>query len=104
METCGKFYKGDANVMSLTKEEKTKLIENYRINDVDTGSPEVQIAILTTRINSLTDHLRINKHDESSRRGLLKMVGRRRRLLAYLRRGNYARYVTVTDNLKLRKK
>ncbi len=90
--------------MSLTKEEKTKLIENYRINDVDTGSPEVQIAILTTRINSLTDHLRINKHDESSRRGLLKMVGRRRRLLAYLRRSNYARYVTVTDNLKLRKK
>jgi small subunit ribosomal protein S15 len=88
----------------ITKEDKTKLIENYRTHDVDTGSPEIQIAILTTRINQLTAHLRLNKHDESSRRGLLKMVGHRRALLAYLRRKDYARYMAIAERLSLRTK
>ncbi|MBE3038168.1 MAG: 30S ribosomal protein S15 [Chloroflexi bacterium] len=88
----------------ITKEDKTKLIENYRTHDVDTGSPEIQIAILTTRISQLTAHLRLNKHDESSRRGLLKMVGHRRALLAYLRRKDYSRYMAIAERLSLRTK
>lgn len=90
--------------MTLTKEEKSKLIEEYRLSDADTGSSDVQIAILTTRITQLTEHLRINKHDESSRRGLLKLVGRRRRLLAYLRRKDYSRYLKITERLNIRRK
>jgi small subunit ribosomal protein S15 len=90
--------------MSITKETKSKVIEEYARHKTDTGSPEVQIAILTSRINQLTDHLRINKHDESSRRGLLKLVGRRRRLLAYVRRKDFQRYVALTDHLKIRRK
>ena len=90
--------------MSITKEAKTKVIEEFRRDEKDTGSPEVQVAILTKRILTLTDHLRINKHDESCRRGLLKLVGRRRRLLAYMRRTDYPRYLTLTDELKLRRK
>ena len=90
--------------MSISKEAKTKVIEEYRRNEKDTGSPEVQIAILTKRIQSLTDHLRINKHDEACRLGLLKMVGRRRRLLAYMRRENYGRYISLTEELNLRRK
>jgi small subunit ribosomal protein S15 len=90
--------------MPLAKETKTKLIEENRIHEGDTGSPEVQIAILTTRINQLTDHLRINKHDESSRRGLLKLVGQRRRLLAYLRGKDIGRYIAVSERLNLRQK
>jgi small subunit ribosomal protein S15 len=86
----------------ISKEEKTKVIEDFRTHEGDTGSPEVQIAILTKRILQLTDHLRINKHDESSRRGLLKMVGRRRRLLAYLRRKDYQKFVAVAERLSLR--
>ena len=88
----------------LTKEAKTELIEKFRIHDIDTGSPEVQIAILTKRIAQLTDHLRINKHDESSRRGLLKLVGRRRRLLAYVRNKDINRYKAITEQLSLRQK
>ena len=88
--------------MTLTKERKTDLIGSYRRHDTDTGSPEVQIAILTTRINQLTEHLRTHKHDESSRRGLLKLVGQRRRLLAYLRRTEYQRYVALAERLNLR--
>ena len=88
----------------ISKEDKTKLIENYRTHDVDTGSPEIQIAILTTRISQLTAHLRLNKHDESSRRGLLKMVGHRRALLAYLRRKDYSRYMAIAERLSLRTK
>jgi small subunit ribosomal protein S15 len=88
--------------MTLTKEQKTNLIESYHRHDSDTGSPEVQIAILTTRINQLTEHLRSHKHDESSRRGLLKLVGQRRRLLAYIRREEYQRYVALTERLNLR--
>jgi small subunit ribosomal protein S15 len=90
--------------MSISKEAKTKVIEEFRRDEKDTGSPEVQVAILTSRINTLTDHLRANKHDESCRRGLLKLVGRRRRLLAYMRRKNYGRYISLTDELKLRRK
>ncbi len=88
----------------IKKEEKEKIIESYQIHENDTGSPEVQIAILTQRINQLTDHLRINKHDESSRRGLLRLVGQRRRLLMYLRRKDYGRYVAISEKLNLRQK
>ena len=75
--------------MPLDKEVKTKAIEDFHRHATDTGSPEVQIAILTNRITQLTEHLRANKHDESCRRGLLQMVGQRRRLLAYLRKTGY---------------
>jgi small subunit ribosomal protein S15 len=90
--------------MPLNKEVKTKVITDYHRHDSDTGSPEVQVALLTTRILSLTDHLRSHKHDEASRRGLLQMVGQRRRLLAYLRKHDYPRYLALTDQLKLRRK
>lgn len=88
--------------MTLTKEAKAEIIGEYHRHENDTGSPEVQVAILTKRINQLTEHLRNNKHDESSRRGLLKMVGRRRRLLAYLRRKDLARYQALVERLNLR--
>jgi small subunit ribosomal protein S15 len=90
--------------MALEKEVKVEIIDEYKRHGDDTGSPEVQIAILTKRISQLTDHLRTNTHDESSRRGLLKLVGRRRRLLAYLRRKDYKRYLALTEKLKIRKK
>jgi small subunit ribosomal protein S15 len=99
-----KFFDRSADVMSLTKEEKSTLMDQYHRHDTDTGSPEVQIAMLTKRINSLTEHLRANKHDESSRRGLLKMVGQRRRLLAYLRRKDYGHYLALSERLNLRTK
>ena len=88
--------------MALTKEEKTKLITDYHIHETDTGSADVQIAILTTRINQLTEHLRTHKHDNGSRRGLLKMVGTRRKLLAYLRRSDFARFAAITEKLNIR--
>ena len=90
--------------MPLQKEAKTKLITDYHRHDTDTGSPEVQVAILTGRILQLTEHLRANKQDQSCRRGLLKMVGRRRRLLTYLRQVDYPRYLGITESLKLRHK
>lgn len=90
--------------MPLDKEVKTQVIQDYHRHEKDTGSPEVQVAILTTRISQLTEHLRVNKHDESCRRGLLKMVGQRRRLLTYLRKADYQHYIEVTDRLKLRRK
>ena len=90
--------------MPLTKESKDELIQEYHRHESDTGSPEVQIAILTKRINQLTDHLRTHKHDESSRRGLLKMVGQRRRMLAYLRKKDYQSYAEITDKLKIRRR
>ena len=90
--------------MALTKTEKTELIEKYATKSGDTSSPEVQIALLSKRIAQLTDHLRANKHDESSRRGLLKLVGQRRRLLAYLRKKDYERFLTITDALSIRRK
>lgn len=88
--------------MTLTKEQKTNLMSAYQRHEGDTGSPEVQIAILTNRISQLTEHLRTHKHDESSRRGLLQLVGQRRRLLAYLRRTEYQRYVALTEQLHIR--
>jgi small subunit ribosomal protein S15 len=90
--------------MPLDKDTKSKLIEEFSRHDSDTGSPEVQVAILTSRISQLTDHLRENSHDESSRRGLLKLVGRRRRLLAYIRRKDFQRYMALTDRLSIRRK
>ncbi|MFC2026141.1 30S ribosomal protein S15 [Chloroflexota bacterium] len=90
--------------MVLDKESKVKLMEEYARHESDTGSPEVQVAILTNRITQLTDHLRENSHDESSRRGLLKLVGRRRRLLTYIRRKDYKRYLALTDKLGIRRK
>jgi small subunit ribosomal protein S15 len=90
--------------MPLTKEIKTEVIENYRTHERDTGSPEVQVALLTKRIKQLTEHLKIHKHDEASRRGLLMLVGQRRRLLVYLKRKNYDRYMVVTEQLELRRK
>lgn len=90
--------------MTMNKDEKTKLIDDFKTHASDTGSPEVQVALLTTRIAQLTDHLRANKGDESSRRGLLKMVGQRRRLLRYLSGKSPQRYEALTDRLGLRRK
>ncbi len=90
--------------MSLTVEEKTAIFDQFSRHEGDTGSPEVQIALLTTRIKQLTEHLREHKHDESSRRGLLKLVGRRRRLLAYLRASDFGRFSAVVEKLSLRAK
>lgn len=98
------FYKGEADVMPLAKEVKQGIIGEFKREDNDTGSPEVQIALLTKRITQLTEHLRSHKHDESSRRGLLKMVGQRRRLLTYLRRTDYQRFIAITDKLNMRRK
>lgn len=89
--------------MPLSKAEKSQIIEQFHAHNADTGSPEVQIALLTTRINQLIEHLKINKHDNHSRRGLLKMVGQRRRHLAYLNRKDVARYRLVIEKLGLRK-
>ncbi len=90
--------------MGMDKETKAQLMGEYGRHEGDTGSPEVQIALLSNRIAYLTDHLRTHKHDESSRRGLLKLVGQRRQLLNYLRRKDYRRYVALTDRLNIRRK
>ena len=90
--------------MSLAKTQKEEIVKEFGRHKKDTGSPEVQIALTTTRILELTDHLKEHTHDESSRRGLLKLVGQRRRLLAYLRREDYQRYVAISDSLGLRRK
>jgi small subunit ribosomal protein S15 len=90
--------------MALTSEEKKVVIDQYHRHDSDTGSPEVQIAILTRRIEQLTDHLRTHKHDESSRRGLLKLVGQRQRHLRYLKNKDSKAYLELTDQLKIRRK
>ena len=89
--------------MALGTERKTTIIKEYQTHEGDTGSPEVQIAILTERINYLTEHLKAHKKDHHSRRGLLKMVGQRRRLLNYLRDSNLDRYRTIIEKLGLRK-
>jgi len=90
--------------MSNDKETKTETIKQYARHEGDTGSPEVQIALLSQRISQLTDHLRNHKSDESSRRGLLKLVGQRRRLLTYVRRNYFQRYMALTDRLNIRRK
>ena len=87
----------------ILKEKKTACIENSRLHETDTGSPEVQIAILTARINELNEHLSTNKQDHHSRRGLLKMVGHRRKLLTYLQKKDIERYRAIVAKLGLRK-
>ena len=87
----------------MTKEEKSKIIEEYRLNEKDCGSSEVQIAILTKRILDLTEHMKIHKKDNSSRRGLIAMVNKRRKLLNYLQREDHARYTELVSSLKLRR-
>jgi small subunit ribosomal protein S15 len=89
--------------MPLERTEKDAIIEEYRVHGADTGSPEVQIALLTSRINRLTEHLKTHKHDEHSRRGLLMMVGQRRRHLAYLSRKDKERYQAIIARLGLRR-
>ena len=89
--------------MPLTKEYKDEIIQKYRTHETDTGSPEVQVAMLTRRINQLTEHLRANSHDHSSRRGLLMLIGQRRRLLAYLTREDASRYRALVASLGLRR-
>jgi len=89
--------------MSLTKEVKLEVIEKHGSGPADTGSPQVQIALLTRRINDLTEHLRTHKHDHHSRRGLLLLVGRRRRLLQYLHKTDINRYRSLIERLGLRR-
>ena len=89
--------------MAITKDRKTEIIDQFRLDPADTGSPEVQIALLTARIAELTEHLRTHKKDHASRRGLLMMVSKRSGLLAYLRNKDRNRYLTVINRLGLRK-
>jgi small subunit ribosomal protein S15 len=92
-----------ATHMALLKEQKSTLISEFRRGETDTGSPEVQVAVLTRRIEELTEHLKTHAKDHHSRRGLLQMVGRRRRLLDYLRREDVERYRELISRLKLRR-
>lgn len=89
--------------MGLASDKKQEIIQKYRQHDGDTGSPEVQVAILSERISYLTEHFKTHKHDHHSRRGLLKLVGQRRRLLDYLKKKNFKRYSTLIKSLGLRK-
>jgi len=89
--------------MTLSRDEKEAIIQEYHMHSTDTGSPEVQIALLTSRIDQLIEHLKNHKHDEHSRRGLLKLVGQRRRHLAYLNRKDSDRYRKIIEQLGLRK-
>jgi small subunit ribosomal protein S15 len=88
--------------VTLSVEEKAEIIENSRVHETDTGSPEVQVSILTRRINQLTEHIKIHKHDLHSRRGLIMLVGQRRRLLAYLSKKSPERYRALIARLGLR--
>ena len=89
--------------MVLVKEKKRKVIDNFKIHSKDTGSPEVQVALLTEKINYLSGHFKVHKKDHHSRRGLLMMIGKRRRLLAYLKEVDSQRYEETIKKLKLRK-
>jgi small subunit ribosomal protein S15 len=89
--------------MALVKEEKSQIIQEHRRSDTDTGSPEVQVAVLSKRISDLTEHLKMHRKDHHSRRGLLQMVGRRRRLLDYLRQEDIERYRALIGRLGLRR-
>jgi small subunit ribosomal protein S15 len=88
----------------MDKASKTKIVKKYQRAEGDTGSPEVQVAVLTFRISELTEHLRINKKDHSTRRGLLAMVARRRKLLTYLNSENHERFLSLTEDLKIRRR
>jgi small subunit ribosomal protein S15 len=89
--------------MPLTKDKKTEIVKTFGVSDKDTGSTEVQIALLTKRIEELTEHFKVHPKDNNSRRGLLKLVGQRRRLLAYLRVKNLPKYREIIERLNLRK-
>lgn len=89
--------------MAQTAEAKKEIIEEFKLHDGDTGSPEVQIALLTTRIKELTEHFKMHKQDHNGRRGLLKLVGRRRRLLDYLKSQDLERYTTTIERLGIRR-
>lgn len=89
--------------MTLTKEKKGEIVSEFQQHESDTGSPEVQVALLSERIRELTEHFKIHKKDHHSRRGLLKLVGQRRRLLDYLKRHDFARYKDVIERLGIRK-
>ncbi len=91
------------DVMSITKEEKIEIVENFGEGDKDTGSPEVQVAILSNRISYLTDHFKVHKKDYHSRRGLLRIIARRRKLLSYLKRKNAERYRTLIGRLGIKR-
>lgn len=93
----------EVKITMMRKEQKTEIIENNRIHETDTGSPEVQIAVLTARINDLTEHLKVHQKDHHSRRGLLKMVGHRRNLLNYLKKVDIERYRAIIAKLGIRK-
>lgn len=103
-EMVNRLCKEKAVRIGMDKEKKTNIINEYARHNGDTGSPSVQVALITNRILQLTDHLRVHKHDESSRRGLLKLVGQRRRLLNYIRRNDYQRYLALTEKLNIRRK
>lgn len=98
-----RFTNEEVIVMTMSREEKTRIIKQFQVNENDTGSPEVQIALLTSRINHLTEHLKVHKKDHHSRRGLMKMVGRRRKLLDYLMKVDINRYRAIIEQLNLRK-
>jgi small subunit ribosomal protein S15 len=89
--------------LSLEKQKKTEVITGFRVHERDTGSPEVQVALLTERITDLTPHFKDHKKDHHSRRGLLRMVGRRRRILDYIKKTNEERYTSLINRLKIRK-
>ena len=89
--------------MPLTTEAKGEVIKQYQTHEGDTGSPEVQVAVLTRRISDLTEHLKVHKHDHHSRRGLLLLVGRRRRLLNYIQKKDISRYRSLIERLGLRR-
>jgi small subunit ribosomal protein S15 len=101
--SAGRPVSGSMFAMSITAEEKTQILNEYKIHAKDTGSPEVQIALLTKRITELTEHLKTHKKDHSSRRGLLKMVGKRNSLLKYLTKEDRTRYLSIIGKLGLRK-
>lgn len=88
--------------MSLTQERKHEIINGYQVHETDTGSADVQVAMLTERINRLSEHLKVNKKDHASRRGLLQMIGRRKRLLSYIRNENAERYQSLIQRLGIR--
>lgn len=89
--------------MAISKEQKQKIVKTHQRNELDTGSPEVQIALITNRINELTEHFKSHVKDVHSRRGLLKLVGQRRRLLEYLKRNSLDKYKSLIENLGIRK-
>lgn len=102
-DTQQKVNEEKENINMITKEMKEQIIKEYQLKEGDTGSPEVQVAILTYRINDLNEHLKVHKKDHHSRRGLLKMVGQRRNMLAYLKDTDLERYRTLIARLGLRK-